>query len=130
MRERNIKDGIRLAIRKLRQCVTFSNPVGVGWTGKMSGRDGGITKLMGASQLRYGLAPGSPDLVGWLPVVIRPEHVGKKIAIFVGLEVKTPTGRVRDDQKSFLSVLDADGGICGIVRSEEDALNLIDKAGF
>lgn len=75
----------------------------------------------------FGLAVGSPDLVGWRPVTITKEMVGQTIAQFVGLEVKTSTGRLRPDQEAFLSVLAAAGGLASVVRSPDDAVRIMSQ---
>ena len=75
--------------------------------------------------VRFGLAPGSPDLVGWRSVVVTPNMVGKRLAVFCGIEVKIPGGRVRPDQVNFLDRLAAAGGVAGVARSEGEAVGLL-----
>lgn len=70
--------------------------------------------------VRYGLAPGSADLIGWVPVTITPEMVGQTVAVFASVEVKTAKGRVRSEQAAWADAVAAAGGMAGIVRSEED----------
>ena len=41
------------------------------------------------------------------------------------VEIKTPTGRVRPEQKNFLEAMGRKGHIAGIVRSVEDAVRLV-----
>lgn len=66
----------------------------------------------------YGLYPGSPDLVGWMPVVVTPDMVGRTVALFVGIEAKRPDGgRVSEDQRRFLTALEQSGAVQGVVRS-------------
>jgi hypothetical protein len=77
------------------------------------------------AKVRYGLCVGSSDLIGWKTITIKPHHVGQKIAVFVALEVKTPTGRPTTEQLNFIDVVDSSGGHAGIVRSEEDAVTLL-----
>lgn len=75
---------------------------------------------------RYGVAnPGGSDLIGFRSVVITPEMVGRRIAVFAALEIKTPTGRATEQQKKFLSMVSAMGGISGVARSEDDAAELL-----
>lgn len=66
--------------------------------------------------IRYGLGIGSPDLVGiaW----------GR----FVGLEVKTVTGRVSKEQTMWLDMVRRFGGVAGVARSVEDALAIVEEA--
>lgn len=68
-----------------------------------------------------GLCVGSPDLVGWVPVTIGPEHLGRTLAVFVGLEAKAPKGRVRPEQAAFVQALAQAGGVAAVVRSCVDA---------
>lgn len=68
--------------------------------------------------ITYGLGTGSPDLVGW-----RTTPTG--VAQFVGIEIKTGTGRVDPEQINWLAQLAAAGGLAGVVRSVEEALALL-----
>lgn len=76
-------------------------------------------------KVRYGLCVGSSDLIGWYPVTITPEMVGKKIAIFTAVEVKTPTGRLTKEQADFLDAVKSAGGIAFVARSVEEAERFI-----
>ncbi len=76
----------------------------------------------------FGLARGSADLIGWRTVVVTPDMVGQRIAVFTSIEVKTATGRLRPEQQAWLGVVRGAGGVAGVVRSVEDALNLMDLA--
>jgi hypothetical protein len=68
-----------------------------------------------------GLGNGSPDLVGWIPVTIGPEHIGKQLAVFVGIEAKREKGgTLSEDQRRYLAALDRDGAIAGVARSIAD----------
>jgi len=73
----------------------------------------------------FGLARGSADLIGWRTVVVTPEMVGQRIAIFTSIEVKTPTGRIKPEQQAWLDVVLRSGGIAGIARSLTDAQVLL-----
>ena len=73
----------------------------------------------------FGLAKGSSDLIGYRTVTVTPEMVGQRIAVFTSLEVKTATGRVSAEQRQWLEVVAAAGGIAGVVRSVEDAQALL-----
>lgn len=70
--------------------------------------------------LSSGLAVGSPDLVGWMPILVGPEHLGRTLAVFVGVEAKTDTGRVSEAQRRFLTALERDGALVGVARSVAD----------
>ncbi|MBT9176620.1 MAG: hypothetical protein DDT20_00940 [Firmicutes bacterium] len=75
---------------------------------------------------------GIPDRVGFVPVVITPDMVGRRISVFVAIESKRP-GR-RNEKNRGLStpqVLIADaiglaGGVVEVVDGQED-LVLLDR---
>jgi len=72
--------------------------------------------------IRYGVGnPGGSDLIGFHTVTITPDMVGRQVAVFTALEVKTPTGRATEQQQRFLAMVEAHGGIAGIARSVADA---------
>lgn len=74
----------------------------------------------------YGLANGAPDLIGWMPVVIGPEHLGRTLALFVGIEAKRPEGGVvSEDQRRFLAALERAGAVSGVARSAGDLETII-----
>ena len=71
--------------------------------------------------VQYGLCVGSSDLIGYVPVTIRPEHVGQTLAVFLAIECKSATGTLRPEQRQFLTVVQQHGGIVCVARSEADA---------
>lgn len=75
--------------------------------------------------VQFGLARGSADLIGWRTVVVTPEMVGTKLAVFTSIEVKTPTGRLTPAQQAWLGVVRAAGGIAGVARSVGAALEIV-----
>lgn len=95
-------------------CTVFRNETGVFWAGKVIHKEPQAVTLGNARPIPCGLAVGSSDIIG-----ISPN--GK----FLAAEVKTPKGRVRPEQTKFIEAVIRAGGIAGIVRSVEDALDLI-----
>ena len=71
--------------------------------------------------VRFGLCPGSADLIGYRSITITPEMVGQTVAVFAAVEVKALTGRPTAQQTAFLEHVIAAGGLAGIARSVEDA---------
>ncbi len=75
--------------------------------------------------VQFGLCKGSADLIGWRTVTVTPDMLGQRIAVFLSIEVKTPTGRLRPEQRQWLDAVQAAGGIAGVARSVEDALRIV-----
>ena len=74
----------------------------------------------------YGVGgKGAGDLLGWRTITITPEMVGQRVAVFCSIEVKTATGRIRQEQQQWLDAVTAAGGIAGVARSVEDAQRLL-----
>src|SRR5262245_40584816 len=73
----------------------------------------------------FGLFPGSGDLIGWRSVVITPDMVGQRIARFVTIEVKSPTGHTdkarAEAQANWRNMVTAVGGIGVQVRDVGEA---------
>ena len=73
----------------------------------------------------FGLAPGSADLIGWRSVVVTPDMVGQRVAVFASVEVKSARGRLRPEQAAWLAAVQAAGGIAGVARSPEEAAEIL-----
>ena len=85
----------------------------------------GDVLLRNARPFSTGLPKGFSDLFGFKRRVITPEDVGKTLAVFCALEIKTKTGRVTPEQEAFVRAVQKAGGHAGIARSVEDAQNII-----
>lgn len=119
MLESDIQKLIQL---KSAQCGAklFRNNVGLGWIGPTKRLSDGSILMENPRPLHAGLQKGSGDLIGFKPTVITSDMVGKMVAVFVSLEVKTPTGRVRPEQLDWYELVRKNGGIAGFARSEAD----------
>ncbi len=106
-----------LLYRLLLRCSELGARVFRNNVGKLQDRNGRV--------VTYGLCVGSSDLIGYLPVTITPEMVGRTLAVFVAIEAKTETGRLRPEQRQFLTVVHEHGGIASVVRSVEHAEALL-----
>lgn len=71
---------------------------------------------------------GGSDLIGITPVTITADMVGKKIGVFTAVEVKSKSGRATKAQLQFIENVKNWGGIAGVARSEQEALDLIRSA--
>lgn len=86
-----------------------------------SGKNSMLYRMKGARE-------GVADYCGWRKVRITPEMVGLDIAQFVGVEMKSKTGKAGDAQLKFGEAVRSDGGICGVCKSPEQALQLFEQA--
>lgn len=102
MKEIDIQSAIRLALSD--KCTMFR--INVGCFSTADGR-----------YISTGVPKGFSDLFG-----VRKSD-GK--AIFI--EVKTPNGRVREEQSNFLARMRECGAIAGVCRSAEDAVRLVSE---
>lgn len=76
--------------------------------------------------IKYGVGGvGGSDELGWTTVIITPEMVGRKLAIFTAIEVKSEKGAVSKEQSLFIGSVQRGGGIAGIARSVEDYRTII-----
>ncbi|OOY22505.1 hypothetical protein BMI91_19680 [Thioclava sediminum] len=99
MKEREIQKRILLALSK------EFHPDGIFWTA-----DTGVAKSMdGKRTIRFGI-PGQPDIQGVL------------YGLWIGIEVKTATGKQRDVQKRFQAAVERAGGIYIVARSPDEAI--------
>ena len=111
MSEQQIQQHIRLA------CSTGDTRLFRNNTGTLKDQHG--------RPVQFGLCKGSADLIGWKRVTVTPDMVGQQVAVFLSIEVKTPTGRIRPEQQQWLDAVQAAGGIAGVARSVDDALDLL-----
>ena len=89
----------------------------------------GTLKDQHGRPVQFGLCKGSADLIGYRTITITPDMVGQQVAVFLSIEVKTPTGRIRPEQQAWLETVQAAGGIAGVARSVEDALRIVTAHG-
>lgn len=117
--ESSIQVAVRLAASE-RGYTLWRNNVGLGWTGDWRRQPDGSILIRNPRPLHAGLCEGSSDLVGFLPVVITPEKVGRTVAVFTAIEVKSARGRPSVPQRNFLDVVSTNGGVATVAHSVED----------
>lgn len=127
--EANVMRSIQVKVSSIGTRL-FRNNVGIGWVGNITkvsipGKiqiNPGDILLKNPRPLHAGLCDGSSDLIGWTPVKITQQMVGKTVAVFTAVEVKTETGHASEVQKNFLETIKSTGGIGLIGRSDESVI--------
>lgn len=103
----------------------FRNNIGVGWVGRSQRLHDGSILIHDPRPLHAGLHDGSGDLIGWSPITITPDMVGRTVAVFTSIEVKSATGRVTSGQQHWIDQVNHQGGIAGVARGGDQALEII-----
>ena len=123
MNEHDLQSVVRVALAH--EGTFFRANVGSGWTGeKIIKQLNGDVLIKQARPFSGGMVVGFPDIFGAVPVTITPDMVGQTVAIFAGIEIKTPTGRVRPEQQNFIEFIAKQGCRVGVARSVEQAVNI------
>lgn len=105
---------IMLALSQAGHTV-FRNETGRFWTGRVIHKENTSITLANAIMIPCGLAVGSCDLIG----------IQAGTGRFFGIEVKTKTGRASKEQVNFMEQVNKMGGLAGIARTPEEALNIL-----
>lgn len=103
----------------------FRNTCGTGWSGQHISGAGNVVTIGNARFVRYGLTPGSADLIGWQAVTVTNEMVGRKLAVFTSIEVKGPAGWLTPEQDTWRRVVKYNGGAAGVARSVAEAAAIL-----
>ena len=86
----------------------------------------GAYKMPDGRWVQYGVCnPGGSDLIGWTPVIVTPDMVGQRVAVFTAVENKTIRGKTTSAQENFIEQVLKAGGIAGVCRSADDAKQLL-----
>ena len=81
-----------------------------GW--RFARTNSGLAQFPDGSSVRYGLfQPGGSDCIGWVPYLVTAADVGRTIAIFAAVEIKTGKQKPTEDQERFLRIVHRAGGI-------------------
>ena len=121
MNEKTIQNQIQIALSQIPGVTNWRNNTGSAWTGNKTARlKNGALLIYEPRPVKFGLCPGSSDLIGLKSVTITPDMVGQTVAIFAAVEVKTKTGRATDKQNNFLKHINQAGGIGIVARSPDD----------
>ncbi len=85
----------------------------------------GAYPLPNGGFLRYGLCPGSADFIGLHSLIVTPDMVGKRVALFLAIESKAPDKDAEAHQATWLKEVTDAGGIAGVARNAEEAEALL-----
>ena len=98
--------------------------VGLAWIGdKISQTENSIT-LKNPRPFRAGVK-GISDSVGFVPVEITPEMVGRKLPVFLAIESKSGSGRLSTEQRAYIQMVRSFGGRAGVSRNDSDTAKII-----
>lgn len=78
----------------------------------------GVARYGRGARVRYGLAKGASDIIGWKTVTIEECHLGMELALFTAVEVKTEQGRLTREQCRFLDAVARAGGLAYVVKND------------
>ena len=105
----------------MRRCLKRATELGA----RLFRNNTGVLEDKRGVPVRFGLHPGSGDLIGWTPVTITPEMVGQTVAVFTSVETKSPRGRPTKEQVTWAQVVASSGGLAGIARTDDDLDNIL-----
>ncbi len=117
MNEAGVQSRILLALGSRPDIRVFRNQVGLGYVGEYPNQ----------RRVSFGLTPGSGDLIGWRARIITPDDVGRRIAQFLSVEVKTDSGRLRPNQVDWLNAVRSFGGLAVVARNPKSVVEEVES---
>lgn len=105
----------------------FRNNTGKAYQANKVLRVGNTITLTDYRVVEAGLCVGSSDLIGLTMITITPDMIGKQVAVFTAIEGKTNRGVASEAQNNFINMVNNFGGIAGVARGEQQAVELIKK---
>lgn len=124
--EHKIQNDIRVYISENHLGTFFRANVGTGWVGRTYiNESNNCLRILHPRRFSTGLPDGFPDLFGFREITVTPEMVGQKIAVFCGLEIKSPHGALRKKQRLMLDYMAQNHCYCGVARSVNDAERIL-----
>lgn len=143
MREGNVQRGIWEALSALGRffksaavrVVVWRLNTGIAWVGAgkpIRNKDGSVTLAAARPiTLGFGMVDGKPvvgasDLCGLTSIIVTPEMVGTRVAVFTAIEAKRESGgKKSDDQKDFVQFVRDAGGIAGFANTPAVAQSIV-----
>lgn len=96
----------------------FRNNTGKAYAGVAARQPDGSVHIKNPRVFHGGLCVGSSDLIGWSSILVTPEMVGRRVAVFTASEIKSSRKmKPTREQKAFIAAVNEAGGI-GIVAYE------------
>ena len=111
MTEHELQNRIRVALSQYG--IVFRTNAGTFWQGKRVWSRELHATVIAQTQAIGGLPMGFPDLL----------FIDRNGCAFI--EVKTPRGKVREEQEKFINLMRSYGHRAGVARSVEDAVDII-----
>lgn len=123
MSEIDIQRQIQLALSN-GNIRLWRNNTGDGWQGKIIRQTPTQITLEHYRHIKFGLATGSSDLIGLMRVTIEPDMIGRRLPVFLAVEVKDKKPTTPEQQR-FIEFIRECGGIAGVARSVDDAIKIV-----
>ena len=117
-KETEIQKEVQYALASRPDVRVWRNTVGTAWMGPCV-NIGGKMYIKPVRKIVFGLCPGSADLIGFKSVTITKDMVGKKAAVFLGVEVKQPGEKAKNIQDDWLKMVREFGGIGVVAYNKE-----------
>lgn len=124
MAEKNLSNDVQVQLSKVPGCRVFRNNTGTGWQGRQEWQ-GRKLVLHDPRPINAGLTVGSSDLIGWTSIEITPDMVGRKVAVFTAIELKTSGTGTSDAQATFIRNVRNAGGFAGVAKNVPDAVQIV-----
>ena len=118
----------------------FRNNVGQAFTGQSIALDNTCTVIKRGKRvpvskravlinhprrIQFGHCKGSSDLIGFIPVKITAEQVGRVLTIYTAVETKSSTGKPSAEQTKFLRMIAKNGGVAILSRDDDETEEII-----
>lgn len=87
----------------------FQSRAGFAWQGKSVVK--GRYRIIENASPFWGMPDGFPDICGWTEIEITPDMMGKRVAVFTAIEVKTGKQTLKKEQRAFRELIERMGGI-------------------
>lgn len=102
----------------------FRVNVGLAWVGEVISKTAERLVMKNPRPFKAG-AVGQSDSCGWVSLIVTPEMVGAKIAVFLAIEDKSGSGRTTPEQRAFIEAVRRSGGRAGVSRGDADTAAII-----